>query len=305
MEETIELRHLIKIILNGKWLIAIFTIVALLIAGIVSWFVIEEKYESKAVIQISSGLPDTGIISNYISAEFTPTIYTQRMQNVEQNKKYFKEKGLKDFNKDNLTMLNQPNSDLVELSYQGASPEEAKQYLLVLMEKTKGEMSLSIKKTLNMLEQTYLRETTNLSNEIEQLITKYNNIIVSNRLPEVLILQTISSSQFVLSLTSDQTNALATVTGSLQNELLQLKAQLDTKSEEYSNVLSTYQSVKTELDSFESDPFIRVIVEPTLAEDIASPNKVLNLVIGLILGLMIGVSWVFFRAYWKNTTEVK
>ncbi|MEK4698521.1 Wzz/FepE/Etk N-terminal domain-containing protein [Solibacillus sp. FSL R7-0668] len=305
MEETIELREIIEIVLKGKWLIAVCTIIAMLCAGIVSWFVLDEEYESKAVVQVSGGVQDAGIMSNYVMTEFTPNIYMQRMQNVEQNKKYFKENGVNDFVKENLTIANQQDTDLVELKYLGSSPEEAQKHLHLLMEKTKTEVSVSIKETLNQLEQTYLKESTSISGEIEQLMTSYNDVVTKNNLPEVLILQTIASSQFVLNLTESQTNALANVTGPIQNELLQLKAQIDTKSTEYHSVLAKYQSVKTGIDSFKADPFIRVIIDPTIAEEPSSPNKALNLAIGLVLGLMIGIGLVFSRAYWKNSAVAK
>ncbi len=96
MEETIELRELIEIVWKGKAIIAICTVVCMLLAGIVSWFVLEEKYESKAVVQVASGIQDTGIISNYIAAEFTPSIYAQRIQNKPIMKQALKDADIKD-----------------------------------------------------------------------------------------------------------------------------------------------------------------------------------------------------------------
>ena len=305
MEETIELRDIIEIVLKGKWIIAVCTIIAMIFAGIVSWFVLEENYQSKAVVQVSSGIENTGLMSNYIVAEFTPNIYMQRMQNVEQNKKFFEENGVGDFDKENLALSNQPGTDLVEMNYVGSSPEEAQKHLQLLMDKTKIEVDASVKETLTQLEQTYLNESTSLSNEIEQLMTQYNTVVTKNNLPEILILQTIASTQFVINLTESQSKALANVTGAIQNDLLQLKAQIDTKSGEYRKALEKYQSVKTGLDSFKVDPFIRVIIDPTLAEKPASPNKGLNLAIGLILGVMIGIGSVFFRYYWKQSAIAK
>ncbi|WP_339215168.1 Wzz/FepE/Etk N-terminal domain-containing protein [Solibacillus sp. FSL W8-0372] len=299
MEDTIEFREILNILLKGKWIIVLCTIIAMIISSIVSWFLLEEQYESKAIVQISSGVQDAGIMSNFVSNEFTPTVYMHRMQNVEQNKKYFQANGLEDFNKDNLTVINQLDTNLVEMKYTETNPEDAQKHLQLLMDKTKNEVSTSIKETLNQLEKTYLNESNSLSNEIEELMSNYNSVITKNKLPEVLILQTITSSQFLLNLTTEQSNALSNVTGTIQNELLQLKAQIDTKSAEYTEVLTKYQTVKTELDSFKTDPFIRVIIDPTLNEDSISPNKFLILTIGLVLGLLIGIGLVFFRSSWK------
>lgn len=135
-------------------------------------------------------------------------------------------------------------------------------------------------------------------------MTRYNEIITSNKLPEILILQTIASSQFVLTLTEQQTAALSTITGSLQNELLQLNSQINTKSLEYENTLTKYQSVKTGMDSFKPDPFIRLINAPAVIDTPISPDKLLNLVIGLLLGLVVGISIVFFRLS-RNTSSSK
>lgn len=303
MEESVEFRQLIDVILRGKWVISIITIVAIVFSGIVSWFVLDEKYESKAVVQISSGVQDAGIISDFVATEFTPNIYMQRMQNVEQNKKFLKENGIDDFNNVDLSISNEPTTNVVEISYKSNSPEEAQKNLNLLMEKTKKEINFSMKETLNQLEQVYLKESTTLSNEIEDLMTNYNNIVISNKLPEVLILQTIASEQFVLNLTGEQTNALATITGPIQNELLQLKTQVDVKSSEYRTVLEKYQSVKTGIDSFKPDPFIRVIIDPTLGDKPSAPNRLLNIAIGLFIGLMVGLGWVIFREYWKTTSK--
>lgn len=55
MEEEITLRELIEIILKGKKLIIGITILAVLIAGIVSFFVLPEEYEAKAKIVFDKG----------------------------------------------------------------------------------------------------------------------------------------------------------------------------------------------------------------------------------------------------------
>ncbi len=53
MEEEISLRELIEIILNGKWIIAAITIIAVLISGIFSFFVIAPTYEAQSTLMVS------------------------------------------------------------------------------------------------------------------------------------------------------------------------------------------------------------------------------------------------------------
>ena len=53
MEEEITLRELIEIILRGKWIIAGFTIIAVLISGILSFFIISPTYEARSTLMVS------------------------------------------------------------------------------------------------------------------------------------------------------------------------------------------------------------------------------------------------------------
>ncbi|MGE6513591.1 Wzz/FepE/Etk N-terminal domain-containing protein [Lysinibacillus sphaericus] len=308
MEETIELRVLIEIVWKGKAIIAICTIVCMLLAGIASWFILEETYESKAVVQVASGVQDTGVIANYVAAEFAPNIYAQRIQNKPLMKQALQDAGIKvKYNEKNLvaTVDADPTRNLVQLQFTSNSASDAQQQLQILMEATKQKMNESVQTTLQNLETTYKTESNALSKEIETIIEQYNKTIRDNNLPELLILQTILNTEITLNISEEQTAALSNVNGTLQNQLLQMQAQIQTKSEEYRKTLANYQSVKTGLDSFIPDPFIRVIAEPTLAENLSSPNKLLNLAIGLVMGMMLGLGAVFFRNYWKNSAITK
>lgn len=310
MEETIELRDLLNIIWKGKIVIVLCTIACMLLAGIVSWFILAEKYESRAVVQVASSVQDTGIMANHVATEFTPTIYAQRIQNKPIMQQALQDAGKKiKYDEKNLSATVDADPDhtknLVELRFTSSSPVEAQQQLQILMDATKQKMNESVQTTLQELEITYKTEANVLSNEIDSIIEQYNKTISENNLPEVLILQTILNTEMIINISEKNTAALTNVNGKLQNELLQMQAQIQTKSEEYRKTLANYQSVKTGLDSFKPDPFIRVIAEPTLAEEPSTPNKMLNLAIGLVFGLMFGLGTVFFRYYWKNSSVVK
>ncbi|MEQ6050279.1 chain length determinant protein WzzB [Lysinibacillus capsici] len=304
MEETIELRELIEIVWKGKAIIALCTIVCMLLAGVASWFVLEEKYESKAVVQVAGAVQDTGIMANYVSTEFTPTIYAQRIQNKQIMQQALQDAGIKiKYNEKNLVTTTDadPTKNIVELKYTSNSAKEAQQQLQILMDAAKQKMNESVQQTLQQLESTYKIEAESLTKEINSNIEQYNQIIRENNLPKILILQTIINSEIVLNISEEQAATLSNVNGDLQNQLLQLQVQIQTKSEEYHNILTNYQSIKTELDSFKPDPFIRIIAEPSLAEGVSSPNKLLNLAIGLVVGVMLGLGIVFFREYWKKS----
>lgn len=306
MEETIELRELVETVWKGKWIIAGLTALFMLIAGVVSWFVLPEQYESKATVQVASEVQDAGIMSSYVAAEFTPTIFSQRIKNEALMREAFAEKGIdEELSLKDLLATEQANTNLVNLIYTSTSAEKAQEHLTLFINKTKDRMNTSVKRTLNELEKTYTSEANQLSGEIESLIEQYNKLIVSNELPEMLILQTLVNSQIIMTVSDAQSQALSNVNGALHNELMQMQAQVESKSTEYGKVLDKYQSVKTGLDSFRPDPFIRTIVEPTIPENPSAPSKLLNVAIAMIIGLMAGLGIVFFRQYWRNSSPTK
>ena len=53
MEEEISLRELIETLLKGKWLIIAFTIIALLVSGVFSFFILEPIYEARATLMVN------------------------------------------------------------------------------------------------------------------------------------------------------------------------------------------------------------------------------------------------------------
>lgn len=301
MEDSIELRELFNIIFKGKWIITIITVLCILLAALLSWFVLPEKYESRAVVQVESGVQDTGVLENFVATEFSTQVFTERVQNEDKiNEAFINENLQNEFNIKNLDIKSNDQSKIVTIKYKSNSPENAQKELETILITTKNEMNHSVQNTLENLESTYIKNANALSVEIETIINDYNTIIRNNGLPEVLILQTILDSEMVINISDEQTKTLSSVSGSIQNKLLQLQAQIQTKSEEYQNVLSKYESVKTGLENFKPDPFIRVIAEPNLPKEKSSPNYVLNLVIGFILGIMIGLGTVFIRHYFKH-----
>lgn len=73
MEQEISLRELIEILLQGKWLILAITVAALLVSGIVSFFILEPTYEARATLmvvqpKIEPANRDDGVLSRYLQS---------------------------------------------------------------------------------------------------------------------------------------------------------------------------------------------------------------------------------------------
>lgn len=299
MRENTELREVIDIIIKGKWIISIITIICVIFSAILSWVILPEKYESKAIVQIASSVQDTGIMESFVATEFTPQIFSYRAKDeVIINEAFQKANIQKDYSQRKLDIKTDNNT--LTMAYTSDSPKNAQKELQIIIETTKVRMNESVHNTLKNLENTYNKDAESLSTEIESLINEYNSIVRSNHLPEVLILQTILNPEMVINITAEHTKALANVSGSIQNQLLQLQAQIQTKSEEYRNILADYQSVKTGLENFKPDPFIRIISEPTLPKGPSSPNHLLLLIIGFVSGIMIGLGVVFLQKILKE-----
>lgn len=299
MRENTDLKEVIDIIIKGKWIISIITFICVIFSGILSWVIMPEKYESKAIVQVASSVQDTGIMESFVATEFTPQIFSYRAKDEMAINEAFQQENLHNgYSQRNLIIDTENNA--LTLTYTSISPENAQKELQIIIETTKNRMNESVQDTLKKLENTYNKDAESLSNEIESLINEYNSIVRNNNLPEVLILQTILNPEMVINISDEHTKALANISGSIQNQLLQLQAQIQTKSEEFRDILADYQSVKTGLENFKPDPFIRIISEPTLPKSPSSPNHLLLLVIGFVSGIMIGLGVIFLQKILKE-----
>jgi len=89
MEEEISLRELIEVLIRGKWLIAGITLVAVLVSGILSFFVIPPTYEAKTTLMVSPLLSNNqplpgdtayNTLLNFLSQFPQMTLETYRVQ---------------------------------------------------------------------------------------------------------------------------------------------------------------------------------------------------------------------------------
>ncbi|WP_313893788.1 Wzz/FepE/Etk N-terminal domain-containing protein [Psychrobacillus sp.] len=301
-EETIDLRELIEIVWKGKIIVVISIIVAILVALLISIFVLEEKYESNAVVQITSNTAAEGLVKQYIDSEFTSQIFAERIKNQAFIDQIFNVDGKHNVSNKNLGINIDPTTNMISFTYTSSDAKKSKEVLATLIEKQKIAMSESLQKEFTLLADSYTKESQKLSNEIRDLIKLYNSTVQTNNLPEILILQSMISKELIVNLTEEQQTSLVNVDGEIQNELMQLQARIESKSVEYRKVLDQYQTVLTNIESFRPDPLIKTIIEPTVAMGASSPNTLLNIAIGVVMGAMIGVGIVFIRKYWKETS---
>ncbi|MCZ8532021.1 Wzz/FepE/Etk N-terminal domain-containing protein [Psychrobacillus psychrodurans] len=300
-DETIDLRELIEIVWKGKIIIIISIIIAMLISIVLSFFVLDKKFESKATVQITSNTAAEGIVKEYIDSEFTSQVFSERIKSQIFIEQVFEEKGQKVSNQ-NLNVSIDPATSMISLTYTSGDAKESGDVLTTLINEQKIAIANALQKEFTLLADSYTEESKKLSNEIRDLIKLYNTTVHTNNLPEILILQSMVSNQLILDLSKEQQASLVNVDGEIQNDLIQLQARIESKSTEYSKILDQYQTVQTNIESFRADPLIKTIIEPTIASDPSSPNTLLNIAIGLVVGAMIGLVIVFIRKYWLETS---
>lgn len=300
-EEAIDLRELIEIVWKGKVVVIISIIATMLIAGLLSVFVLEKKYESKATIQITSNTVAEGIVKQYIDSEFTGQVFVERIKDQAFIDQIFNVVS-KNVSNANLNVNIDPSTALISLSYTSADPNKSSEVLTKLISEQKAMMSESLQNEFTLLADSYIKENKKLSDEIRDLIKLYNGTVRSNNLPEILILQSMVPNQLILNVTEEQQASLVNVDGEIQNKLIQLQAKIDSKLVEYRNILGQYQSVLTNIERFRPDPLIKIIIEPTIPAGPSSPNILLNIAIGLVMGAIIGLGIVFMKKYWRETS---
>ncbi|TQR21224.1 Wzz/FepE/Etk N-terminal domain-containing protein [Psychrobacillus vulpis] len=297
-EETIDLRELIEIVWKGKYIIIVSIIASMLIAGLLSIFVLEKKYESKATVQITSNTAAEGIVKQYIDSEFTNQVFAEKIKS-----QAFIDQVIVDDEVSNhdLKVTVDTVTSMISLTYTSGDPKKSSDVLTTLIDEQKIAMANALQNEFTLLADSYTKESKKLSNEIRDLIKLYNTTVKTNNLPEILILQTMVGNELIIDLTQEQQESMVNIDGEIQNELMQLQARIESKSVEYRKVLDQYQSVLTNIESFRPNPLIKTIIEPTVPKEPSSPKTVLNIAIGLVIGVMIGLGIVFIRKYWEET----
>lgn len=300
-EETIDLRELIEIVWNGKKVIIIAIVAAILISLLLSIFVLDKQFESKATVQITSITAAEGLVKQYIDSEFTSQVFAEKIKSQTFIDQLFKATDIGEVSNKNLNVSVDPTTSMISLSYTSESAEKGSKILETLIMSQRSAMSEKLHTEFTLLADSYTKESKKLSNEIRDLIKLYNTTVQSNNLPIILILQSMVSEELIVDLSQDQQSALTNIDGEIQNELIQLQTRIESKLIEYKRVLDQYQSVLTNIESFRPDPLIKTIIEPTVPDSPNSPNTLINIAIGLVIGAMVGLGIVFIRKYWKNT----
>ena len=286
MEEEISLRELIETLWAGKGIIIVLTIMALLISGVVSYYVIEPTYETKAVLQIKE------------------TKTSQSREDISRLEALI----------DNYSATSQ---DSVQDYISKAKSEQVLTKVVERLRIDAHEMPLNIlanKIKVTNIKDTNLFEVT-VKDSSPQKATEIANALAEEFL-DYIFAENKNNSQKIITLLEKQRETAQVNFGSCVEEMNEFmrqpdnvvkREQLQLKRDMAKESYIFFQKKHAEFLAVEEmglDGFDVTIVSPAHVPTAPiAPKKALNLAVAACLGLMLGVFVVLFKAYWENSAS--
>lgn len=278
MEEEISLRELIEVIWSSKWLLVGITLVAVLIAGTCSFFMLPKKYEARATIILDSKFMEEQGLSLEVYRELilTPARRDYVFDELNLEEKNYTRTA---FQKSVRTEIAK-EANLVSITTTGTDPELIQRAVNLL-----GEISVSD------FRQRLIHDKEREITKTEQMLEDINKTLANT--PELLGIKEIDTSQ-------SQVILIPSV-----NPLYE---KLSTRWEEINSTLTLLLAEKDYMEeglqSGGKGLFI-ILQHAPRPEEAISPRPLLNIAIAGVLGLMAGVFLAFFLEYWRQSTPEK
>lgn len=266
MEEEIDLREYIKVLIERKGLILTIFLVSVIITGIISYLVLTPIYKSSITFEVAK-INETPIfnakdIENRIKSDFI------LQEVISECKLDLKPSELSDFIKIDKIESN----GYVTLSIEYTFPEKAKDIVESV-----------VNHFIEVNQPYYQRKITLLKEEKKSI--EEQMALEKEKIDEVerLRLDIIKSNEFSLTEKQIQNNLLV-------NYSTQIR-------ENYNNLVNTYYKLENQI--LNSKDF-EIINYPIVPQTPIKPNKKLNLAISGVLGLFLGIFIAFFMEFWEG-----
>lgn len=277
MEEEINIRELITVLINGKRLIFGICFIAVLIAGILSFFVLPEKFEAKTNIILDKKLIDQqGLSLDSYKELVSNNIIMEQVY----NKLNLESKGIlfDNFKKSVKTEVKK-EANLISITVRGEDPvltqqaanltgaESVSYFRNRLIDDKEREIVRAGKMLLEV--ETKLKETPRLLGTFE--VQDMGDRVI--QVPQVNPLYEMLSTRW------EGSNA------------------------EVTNLMAEKEYLEENLETGGTGLYI-ILQEADVPTEPVSPRKLFNMAIAGILGLMVSVFLVFLKDYWLKTTPL-
>lgn len=312
MEETIDLRELVETIIKGKWIIIVCTVAAILVAAILSFWVIDPAYESKATVSVNNGLvagATPQATDSYFNEVITPVAYMERIKSSQIVDQAIQISELTAYTvpsvQNNMTLENTANTNLVTVTLKADSARDAKVLLDALLTTMQESLLVEIQGRIQEDITYYAAQSETEKKNLEELLKLYRQQAEALNLPKSLMLDAVISynNQYILNFDQDRLSDVADMS---EQELIGLN-EVSNEVKATASVYRDYSSKERQLSAFAEvfrvDNKLLTISAPVESSAPSSPNPLLNIAIALVIGLMAGVMIVFLREYWKNSAS--
>lgn len=306
MEEEISLRELLEIIWKWRKTIALITIVSVLIAGLLSFFVIKPTYEATTTLSVSDITPQTG----FFGSNTTVVLPNQNSSDgsmiqsdtADKDLSYLLSSILKYQDMTVNTYKEEVTNPQVLLNTIKQLKLDPKRYTL---DNFKNEIDVQTIDNTNLITITVKEKDPKLAAKIADAIAaNFKSYIVSrnNRQTDKLIATIENLINLQNSKIEAATNELNRINPANKTEYEQNQTKLNLLKNTRDIMMEKYNMLQLVKASNLGEQGIMVTSKAIVPDKPVSPKKSLNIAIAFILGLMVSVFVVFFAEYWKSTS---
>ncbi|NLJ18281.1 Wzz/FepE/Etk N-terminal domain-containing protein [Globicatella sulfidifaciens] len=301
MKEELNLKEIIEVLWKGKFIILIFSIVALIISGIYSFVIADPVYRGSATISLNSipELPDNlqPVIAELTSEE----VIEQLVKSPEVLSTLIEEQGLDESvdslrNAFEVKLLNNANIS-ISVALTDTNKEKIVNLIDRVTELTKEQLIENIKLRLEVLADDYQEQIIIEEELTSELINEYNTLISQEELPALLLMQANTpGGQYIL---VDADRELIEEFKNLKKTVYTEFIRLNTQIEDSTNRFNTNSQRLEEINNVDPIDIVNLrineISETTIGNQPIAPNKSLNLAVALFLGVVLGVMTVYIK----------
>ncbi|RSD26971.1 Wzz/FepE/Etk N-terminal domain-containing protein [Mesobacillus subterraneus] len=312
MQEEISLREIIEVILKGKKLIIGITIIALIIAAILSYFVIKPSYETKATILVNNNSFQQVAgeeLTSYLNEVVSTQVYSERLKSQQLLNRVIKNHELKDWTfrslQKNLKVDTEKDSKLITITLEGNDPELIYKTLNAIIVESNTFTGESISNRLSAVSDQYKAQLGEEKEKLDAALEDYNKAQVAEGLPAIVLLDALTKEgkQYLIDIDERYLDELQNLDKNKQVEFQKLNNQVNALTSLYNKYNEKYEEARSLSKLFNLENVLTIVSEPDLPEDPVSPNKALNMAFAVIVGIMVGIAVVIFQHYWNETNK--
>jgi uncharacterized protein involved in exopolysaccharide biosynthesis len=265
MEEEIELRDYINVLLKWKWLIVWITIVSIAATGVYSYFIAKPVYEGSALLQLpvinNTSIYNTSTIQSILKNEYFSTIISEEVNLPFQEV----------LNGISVSTISKSN-DTIKINFENQHIAAISNFFDVLIPSLNSACGNKYSELISTLKNNLL----NLQKELTGLTEKSNNI--SEKMAIIFNSKNVTEENLLeMSLLS---NAYATIS----KQILELKSQI-TILENQLNASHDFQ----------------YIGKPFISKTPVKPKKLFNIAVAGVAAFFFAILLAFFLEYWYST----